>query len=35
LPVAEHDTESRELELLVDRRHTLVHRRTATVNRLR
>ena len=34
LPVACHDSVSRELELLTERRETLVDQRTATVNRL-
>jgi transposase len=35
LPVASHDTVSRELKLLVDRREDLVTQRTSTINRLR
>ena len=34
LPVASHDSVSRELKLLVDRREVLVAQRTATINRL-
>ena len=34
LPVAQHDSVSRELELLTERRETLVEQRTATVNRV-
>jgi transposase len=34
LPVAQHDSISRELELLTERRETLVEQRTATVNRV-
>ena len=34
LPVASHDAVSREAKLLVDRRETLVHTRTATINSL-
>src|SRR5246127_1047646 len=35
LPIACHDTVSRELKLLVDRREDLVAQRTSTINRLR
>jgi transposase len=35
LPVASHDTVSRELKLLIDRREDLVGQRTSTINRLR
>lgn len=35
LPVASHDTDSRELKLLIDRREDLVVQRTSTINRLR
>jgi transposase len=35
LPIASHDTVSRELKLLVDRREDLVAQRTSTINRLR
>ena len=34
LPVAQHDSVSRELQLLIERRETLVEQRTATVNRV-